>query len=91
MSHDTRYLNLSEAGRYIGQSTRWMRRHWPDLLKDGVRVLRVPKDSVKGRLVLERASLDAYMEKCRIEADFGVVDRPLVSKPRGRPTGLPVE
>lgn len=75
MTPDSRYLNLSEAGRYTGQTTRWMRRHWPDLVKDGVRVLRVPRNSVKGRLIVERASLEAYLEKCRIMGDSGVVDR----------------
>lgn len=75
MTNDCCYLSLAESGRYIGQSTRWMRRHWPDLVKDGVTVLRVPKGSIKGRLVVDRTSLEAYLGQCRVTGDFGAVDR----------------
>ncbi len=74
MSPDSRYLNLRQAAQYICQSPRFLRRHWPDLLRDGVKVLRIPANlGPKGRLFFDRASLDAYLEKCRIQADFGAV------------------
>ena len=66
MSFDCRYFTLSEAGRYLGRSTRWMRRHWPDLVKEGVDAYRIPKDSPKGALMFLRTGLDEYMERCRI-------------------------
>ncbi len=64
------YLNMREAGKYIGQSYRWMQRNYIDLIKNGVPVFRLPKDSPKGRLVFERAGLDQYMFQCRIEGNF---------------------
>lgn len=66
MSFDVRYLTLSEAGRYLGRSVRWMRRHWPDLVREGCHAYRVPKSSPKGQLMFLRAGLDEYMERCRI-------------------------
>jgi len=64
-SHE--YVNLHEAARKMGCTTRWMRRHWPELVRDGVVCFRVPKGSVKGRLVFEAASLEAYLRVCQIE------------------------
>lgn len=65
---NSNYLSLKEAAAYIGQTTRWLRRHWqPDLLPQGVKVYRVPKWSIKGRLVFDKASLSAYLEGCLIK------------------------
>jgi hypothetical protein len=70
--NDAHLLNLREAAHHIGQSTRWLRRHWAvDLVRSGVVCYRVPKGSVKGRLMFEKASLDTYLEECRIEAGSG--------------------
>lgn len=66
MSHDVRFLNLSEAAPYLGRSPRWMRRHYMDLIRSGVVTYRVPKNSVKGRIMFERSSLDQYVQNCRI-------------------------
>jgi hypothetical protein len=67
---ETRFLNMREAGAYIGQSYRWMQRNYPNLLKNGVRAFRVPKNASKGHLVFEKASLDLYMESCKLTANF---------------------
>lgn len=69
MSFDIRFLNLEEAGKYVGQSTRWMRRHWPDLVKAGVAMYRVPKDAKKGHLMFSKSSLDEWVESCRIRVE----------------------
>ncbi len=69
---DIRYLNMREAGKYLGQSYRWMQRHWIDLIKAGVVTYRVPKDSPKGRLIFAKESLDKYMNSCQITADFNI-------------------
>jgi len=66
MSHDIRFLNMREAGAYLGHSYRWMQRHYPALLDNGVIAYRLPKDSLKGQLLFERKSLDGYLEQCRI-------------------------
>jgi len=72
MSFDKRYLNMKEAGQHIGQSYRWMQRHYVDLIRDGVTSYRIPKESPKGRLMFDKASLDAYMQSCRISAGVSV-------------------
>jgi hypothetical protein len=69
-----KFLNIKQAGSYIGQSYRWMQRNYPSILRHGVMVFRVPKDSPKGHLVFEKSSLDRYMESCRIAADFSTVE-----------------
>ena len=80
MTSDRRYLNLSEAAAYLGQSRKFLYRHWPDLLRAGVKIMRVPSNiGPKGRLYFESASLDAYMETCRIKPDSGLIDRLLGS------------
>lgn len=67
----TNLLTLQDAARHIGCSTRWMRRWWPILIREGVRGYRIPKGSIKGRLMFEVSSLDAYLERCRIQAGSG--------------------
>ena len=67
MSFDTRYLNLAEAGHYLGRSTRWMRRHWVDLVRDGCETYRVPRNAPKGHLMFLKDGLDGYMKKCQIQ------------------------
>jgi len=62
----TNYLDMRETGSYLGQSYRWMQRHWVDLVRGGVEAYRVPKDASKGRLVFNRESLDRYMGFCRL-------------------------
>ena len=64
---DSRYLNFKEAAHRIGQSERWLRRHWPDLAQQGVKVYRVPKHAPKGRLIVEKGSLEAYLAACRVQ------------------------
>ncbi|MEI9477298.1 MAG: hypothetical protein WCO26_12055 [Deltaproteobacteria bacterium] len=74
MNRNDRFLNMREAGAYMGQSYRWMQRNYVYLVKGGVSVFRVPKGSPKGHLVFERGGLDQYMESCRITADFATVE-----------------
>ncbi len=66
MSADPRFLNMREAGEYLGQSYRWMQRNYVNLLQNGVVAYRVPKDSSTGHLMFNKTSLDDYMESCRI-------------------------
>lgn len=66
---ETNLLNMREAGAYIGQSYRWMQRNYPSLISAGVRAFRVPREAKKGRLLFEKASLDRYIESCRIGFD----------------------
>ena len=63
---DKRYLTMQEAGEQIGRTRRWMQRHYIDLIKQGVEVFRVPKDSPKGRLLFGKDSLHAYLKKCQL-------------------------
>ena len=74
MNYDDRFLNMREAGQYLGQSYRWMQRNYPNLVQHGVMAFRIPKDAPKGRLVFEKASLDRYMESCQIAAQFETVE-----------------
>ena len=69
MIADNRYLSLKDAAQYLGQSLRWMRRHYVDLIRAGVRVYRVPRDAVKGRLLFRRDDLDNYLKLCQISQD----------------------
>ena len=62
----SQYLDTENAALYLGQSTRWMRRHWPDLVRNGVQCFRVPKGSPKGRLIFDKASLENYLKACRV-------------------------
>lgn len=62
-----RFLNMREAGAYLCQSYRWMQRNYVNLIRQGVIVFRVPKDSPKGHLVFEKESLDQYMKSCQIK------------------------
>jgi len=64
---DNRFLNMREAGSYLGQTYRWMQRNYLLLIRRGVVVYRVPRDASKGRLMFEKKSLDAYMATCRLE------------------------
>lgn len=66
MSYDHRFVNMREAAVYLGQSYRWMQRNWVNLLRNGVIAYRVPKDSPNGHLMFKKASLDDYIESCRI-------------------------
>jgi hypothetical protein len=66
-------LNMRQAGFYLGRSYRWMQRHWVNLVKSGVKVFRVPKDSVKGHILFEKDSLDKYLDSCQIKGDFDVL------------------
>ena len=70
MSNDIRFLNMKAAGEYIGQSYRWMQRNYVMLIRAGVKAYRMPKDASRGRLMFSRASLDEYVECCRITGDF---------------------
>lgn len=63
---EVNHLSMREAGRYLGQSYRWMQRHWIDLIRGGVDAYRVPKDAEKGRLIFKKESLDEYLEACRV-------------------------
>lgn len=67
MSFDSRFLTLQEAARYAGQSVRWMQRHWPELAQNGVKCYRLPKHAPKGRLFVEKATLEAYLTACRVK------------------------
>lgn len=67
MSHDLRFLNMHEAGVYLGQSYRWMQRNYVNLVRNGVIAYRIPKDAPKGHLMFSKTSLDEYMEQCRIQ------------------------
>jgi len=73
MSGDCRFLNMRQAGEYIGQSYRWMQKNYIGLLKSGVIVYRVPKDSPKGHLMFSKVSLDKYMDTCRISRGVQVI------------------
>lgn len=66
MSLENKYLDMRDAAIYIGQTVRWMRRHYPAMSQEGVEVLRVPKGSPKGHLHFTKASLDRYMASCRL-------------------------
>lgn len=66
MANEIRFLSLKDSAIYLGQSLRWMRRHYIDLIRAGVIAYRTPKDSLKGRIMFNKASLDKYMEKCQI-------------------------
>ncbi len=67
MITETKFLDLREAAHFIGTSRRWMQRHYIDLIRSGVKVARIPKDSVKGRLLFNKESLSRYMEECCIK------------------------
>lgn len=67
MNFETRFLDMKEAGSYLGQTYRWMQRHWVDLVKSGVEAYRVPKDAVKGRLIFKKETLDRYIETCQLK------------------------
>lgn len=67
MSFDVRFLDMHEAGAYLGQSYRWMQRNYINLIRNGVVAYRVPKDSPKGHLMFGKTSLDEYMERCKIQ------------------------
>ena len=71
---DVRFLNMKEAALYIGRSYRWMQRHYIDLIRSGVKVARLPKGSIKGRLVFEKESLSQYMDACRIPKRFSILE-----------------
>ena len=73
MSFDCRYLTLAESGRYLGRSVRWMRRHWPNLVHEGVPAYRVPRDAKKGHLLFLKDGLDSYIEKCKIQSAKEVI------------------
>lgn len=62
------YLDLKKAAEYSGLSARWLRRHWTLLLREGVKIHRLPtpKDPDKGRIMFERLSLVEWMEKQRV-------------------------
>jgi len=70
---ETKFLNMREAGQYIGQSYRWMQRNYVNLIKHGVKTFRVPKDSIKGHLRFHKDDLDKYMESCLISTNFEMV------------------
>lgn len=61
---------MREAGAYLGQSYRWMQRHWAALVRAEVIAYRVPKGSEKGRLVFNRDSLARYVESCRVGVEL---------------------
>jgi len=67
MNH-SRYRQVEAAAEYIGCTSRWLRRHWPDMAVGGVRIYRLPVDALKGRLIFEKTSLDSYMERCVINS-----------------------
>ena len=64
--YDSRFLNLKEAAQHLGQTTRWMRKHWPELAAQGVKIYRFPKWAPKGRLMVEKVSLEKYLSDCRV-------------------------
>ena len=66
--NDNRFLKLDESARYLGVTTRWLRRNYPLLVQQGVTAYRVPQNAVKGRLMFERESLDKYIKNCQIRA-----------------------
>lgn len=64
--NDSSYLDMKNAGHHLGQTYRWMQRHYPNLIKAGVSVYRIPAGSAKGRLMFRKDHLDRYMESCRV-------------------------
>jgi hypothetical protein len=81
MSYDSRFLNMKDAGQYIGQSYRWMQRNYLHLARSGVEVHRFPKGSVKGHLFFSKQSLDKYAATCRLTVE---AERPGGQLPEGR-------
>ncbi len=67
MNQNSQFLDMKEAGQYLGQSYRWMQRHYVDLILNDVEAFRVPKDSPKGHLMFNRPSLAQYMSNCLIQ------------------------
>ena len=63
-SNDSRLLSLKAAATHIGQTRRWMFRHWPELAQNGVKIYRLPKWAPKGRLVVDKISLETYLNQC---------------------------
>ncbi len=72
MTENNRFLNMRDAAAYLGQTYRWMQRHYVDLIKSGVATYRVPLNAVKGHLMFNRESLDKYMESCQIQRGISV-------------------
>lgn len=66
-SLDTRFLNMREAALYIGRSYRWMQRHYIDLIRNGVKVCRMPKGASRGHLTFEKESLERYIKTCQLQ------------------------
>lgn len=62
------YLDLKRASAHTGLTIRWLRRYWPTLLCEGVKVVRLPapKDQDKGKIMFERVSLEQWLEKRQV-------------------------
>jgi hypothetical protein len=69
MGIDSSFLDMKEAGGYIGRSYRWMQRNYIGLIQNGVKVYRLPKGSTRGHLVFEKKSLDQYLQSCQIASN----------------------
>ena len=67
MTLDARFLNTKEAAQHIGKTYRWMQRHYVDLIRNGVKVLRMPKGASRGHLAFEKESLERYLKICQLE------------------------
>ncbi|OGW83212.1 MAG: hypothetical protein A2Z83_06350 [Omnitrophica bacterium GWA2_52_8] len=69
MSQEPVFLNLKTAASVCGLTPRYLRRAWPKLLADGVKVSRLPtpKDPQKGQLLFERRSLIFWIEQHAIK------------------------
>jgi hypothetical protein len=72
MVNDVRFLDMKDAALYLGQSVRWMRRNYIELVRSGVEVYRFPKDSKRGHLFFAKVSLERYIAACRIKGEFGL-------------------
>ena len=73
MSSCDRPMTMREAGESLGRSYRWMQRNYLTLIKRGVVIYRVPKDSIKGHLLFDPDSLTAYLRSCQLKGEFGVM------------------
>ncbi len=63
---DTRFLDMRATAKYLGKTYRWMQRNYIDLIRNGVRVCRMPRSSKRGHIIFEKQSLDRYIQRCQI-------------------------
>lgn len=63
------FLNLKVAASVCGLKPRYLRRAWPKLLVEGVKISRLPtpNDPMKGQLLFDRKSLIFWIEQHAIK------------------------